>query len=72
MRLRGDMEGVQLTQKEKQILEKLSQGFTSQKIAEEFFMAVSTINNYRNTLIEKFEAKNVTDMVRIALEKGYI
>ncbi|GAA4161510.1 response regulator transcription factor [Chryseobacterium ginsenosidimutans] len=56
----------QLTRREKQILSLLAQGKTSQNIAQELFLSPLTVDTHRRNLIQKFEVKNVAEMIAAA------
>ncbi|SMG33335.1 two component transcriptional regulator, LuxR family [Marivirga sericea] len=73
MRVYGESEGgVKLTDTERKILQHLSEGDTSGEISEKLDLAPNTITSYRKLLLQKFEAKNVSHMVKMAFEKGYL
>jgi len=73
MRVYGESEGgVKLTDTERKILQYLSEGDTSGEISDKLDLAPNTITSYRSLLLQKFEAKNVSHMVKMAFEKGYL
>ncbi|WKV10870.1 response regulator transcription factor [Marivirga harenae] len=73
MRVYGESEGgIKLTDTERKILQYLSEGDTSGEISEKLDLASNTISSYRKLLLQKFEAKNVSHMVKMAYEKGYL
>lgn len=61
-----------LTKREKQILQLLSQGKTSQRIAEELFLSPLTVDTHRKNLLQKFNAKNSAELVNRALKQNII
>ncbi|MDH5397049.1 MAG: response regulator transcription factor [Cyclobacteriaceae bacterium] len=72
MRQYGEIEGIDLSDREIQIMQLLSDGFTSEQIGEIIFASTHTINTYRKNLLLKFDAKNVTELIKKALKEGYI
>jgi len=56
----------QLTRREKQILSLLAEGNTSQTIAHELFLSPLTVDTHRRNLIQKFEVKNVAELITAA------
>lgn len=73
MRVYGETEGgIKLTDTERKILQYLSEGDTSDEISGKLDLASNTISSYRKLLLQKFEAKNVSHMVKMAYEKGYL
>ncbi|WP_292010704.1 response regulator transcription factor [Chryseobacterium sp.] len=57
-----------LTKREKQILQLLASGKTSINIAEELFLSPLTIDTHRKNLLQKFKAKNSTELITFALQ----
>jgi DNA-binding NarL/FixJ family response regulator len=57
-----------LTKREKQILNLVAQGKTSNMIAEELFLSPLTVDTHRKNLLQKFQAKNSTELVNQAIE----
>jgi DNA-binding NarL/FixJ family response regulator len=55
-----------LTKRERQILFLLAEGKTSQKIGEELFLSPLTIDTHRKNLIQKFNVKNVAELIMTA------
>ncbi|WKK79729.1 response regulator transcription factor [Marivirga arenosa] len=73
MRVYGESDGgVKLTDTERKILQLLSEGDTSGEISDKLDLSPNTITSYRKLLLQKFEAKNVSHMVKMAYEKGYL
>ena len=65
------MENV-LTAKEQAILKLVSEGMTSEQIAEQMCLSLPTIKWYRKKLRAKFEANTSVEMVRKAMKQGLI
>lgn len=61
-----------LTKREQQILKAISEGCTSAEIAEELFISVITVETHRRNLLQKFKAKNMIELVKIAIENKLI
>lgn len=55
-----------LTQREKEILTMISNGFTSNQIAEKLFLSPVTVETHRRNLLTKFKVKNMIEMVQLA------
>lgn len=60
------------TPREKEILVFIANGFTSLEIAEKLFISLNTVETHRRNLINKFQAKNMAEMVRIAISNGFL
>lgn len=57
-----------LTQREKEILMMISNGHTSNQIAEKLFLSPVTIETHRRNLLTKFKVKNMVELVQLALK----
>lgn len=69
----NDVKGIpQLTKREKEILRLLADGKTSTVIAEELHISPLTIITHRRNLMNKFEAKNVAELIMAATRSNYL
>jgi DNA-binding NarL/FixJ family response regulator len=55
-----------LTRREKEVLELISDGLTTQEIADKLFVSPTTVDTHRKNLLLKLEAKNVAAMIKAA------
>lgn len=62
----------QLTNRERCTLRELAQGLTNRQIGERLGVAETTVRDYVQALMRKFEATNRTQVVRRALERGLV
>lgn len=62
----------QLTKREKQILRMISEGKTSAEMAEELFLSPLTIETHRRNLLQKFEVKNVAELIAAAIHQKFL
>ncbi|MCB0497575.1 MAG: response regulator transcription factor [Cyclobacteriaceae bacterium] len=62
----------QLTERELEILTLVAEGLSTNKISEELFIAVRTVETHRKSIMEKLEVSNVAGMVRIAVQEGLL
>ncbi|WP_158798231.1 response regulator transcription factor [Pedobacter sp. L105] len=58
-----------LTRREKQILILIAEGKTSQTIANDLFLSPLTVDTHRKNLIQKFEVKNMAELIKVAYEQ---
>lgn len=63
---------IKLSRQEKLLLRLLSEGHTSDEISERMDTSVHTISSYRRNLLIKFEAKNVTQLIALAIKDGFL
>src|SRR5690606_32905621 len=59
-----------LTAREKEILQLIVNGSTSQEIADQLFLSINTVINYRTSILLKLDAKNMAVLVSKALKMG--
>jgi len=57
-----------LSEREKEVLLLICQGFTNAKIAEKLFISPRTVDNHRSNLLLKTGAKNTASLVAIAIK----
>ena len=61
-----------LTSKEKEVLELVGKGYTSEAIAAKLFLSKRTIDTHRSKIMEKLELKSLPDLMKLAVEFAYI
>jgi len=61
-----------LTRREKEILQLITEEYTNQEIADKLFISPHTVDNHRVSLLSKMQAKNTAGLVRKALEQGLV
>jgi len=65
-------EVVWLTQREKELLRLVAEGYTNTEIADKIFLSPETIKGYRKNLLLKLGAKNTAVLVKMAIEQKLI
>ncbi len=61
---------VHLTNKEREILQLIAEGFTSKKIADEFKLSLNTVHVHRNNIMRKLNIHKQAELIRYALKQG--
>ena len=61
-----------LSQREREVLELVAQGFTNQQIADRLGLSVKTVETYRSRLVEKLGLRSRAELVRYALDSGLL
>jgi len=61
-----------LTAREREVLQLIAEGSSNQKIAQELYISVKTVEAHRAHIMTKLHAKNRTDLIRYALRKGLV
>jgi DNA-binding CsgD family transcriptional regulator len=61
-----------LTRQEKEILKLIVDGKSSREIANALFISVRTVENHRSSIMEKMGVRRTVDLVKEAVQKGYI
>jgi DNA-binding NarL/FixJ family response regulator len=71
----GIREGVKksiLTNREKEVLSLIAGGKSNKEIADMLYISVHTVERHRANLMEKLNFKKTADLVKYAIEKGYV
>jgi len=61
-----------LTRREKEVLLEAASGLTTSQIGEKLFISPHTVESHRKNLIEKFGSKNLSSVIKLAIEYGLI
>lgn len=61
-----------LTKREKEVLKRIAQEYTTQEIADQLFLSKHTIESYRKNLISKLQVRNLAGLTRYAVEQGLL
>ena len=61
-----------LTQREREILKLIAEGYKNKKIADDLCISVKTVEKHRANIMEKLNLHNTSDIVRFALRNGLI
>ncbi|MDX3456571.1 response regulator transcription factor [Streptomyces sp. ME02-8801-2C] len=61
-----------LTDREREVLRAAADGATNAELAKSLHLSQGTVRNYLSTAIQKLTARNRTEAVRIAREKGWL
>lgn len=61
-----------LTPREREIVKLIAEGKSSKEVAELLFISARTVDNHRAKIMEKLNLKKATDLVKYAMEKGYV
>lgn len=64
--------GVDLTRREKEVLELICLGFSNQEISEKLFISQRTVERHRSSLLFKTDSKNSVSLVVFAIKNGYV
>ncbi len=65
-------EGDPLTEREREVLQLVAEGHSNQRIAEQLFLSVKTVEAHRAHIMAKLHAQSRTDLIRYAIRKGMI
>ena len=61
-----------LTQREREILKLIAEGYKNKEIADALCISVKTVEKHRANLMEKLDLHNVQALTTIAIEKGIV
>ena len=59
---------IEITKREKEIMELISLGYSNKEIAEKIFVSVSTVDAHRYNILKKLEVKNTAEMITKAIK----
>lgn len=65
-------EDIQLTKREIEVLNDISDGLKSQEIAEKLFISERTVEAHRGNIMKKLQAKNMAELIKKAMNLGLI
>jgi len=61
-----------LTNREREVLKLISEGYTSKQIAEMLFISVKTVDNHRANIMNKLDIHDTAGLVRYAIRIGLV
>lgn len=61
-----------LTPRERQIIKLIAEGKTSKEIAILLFISIHTVNNHRKNIKKKLKIYNNADLIKYAMQRGYV
>jgi DNA-binding NarL/FixJ family response regulator len=64
--------GIELTKREKEVLELICRGYSNQQISEELFISQRTVERHRSSLLYKTDSKNSVSLVVYAIKNGLV
>ena len=60
------------SKREREILQLIYEGYTSQEIASKLFISQQTVESHRKNMISKAGTKNMFGVIRVAIERELI
>ena len=60
-----------LSTREKEVLTLLAEGKSSREIADLLYISIRTVEHHRSSINKKIKAKNIVELVKYAIRKGY-
>lgn len=63
---------VELSERELEVLSAISAGLKTQEIADKLFVSGNTVEFHRRRILRKLGATNMAELIRKAIEKGYL
>lgn len=71
-KLRGALQGGELSGREEEVLRLVAWGYTNKEIAGYLNISVKTVETHKTNLMEKLDLKGRSDVVRYALRSGWL
>lgn len=63
---------IDLTAREKEIIQLIGEGLNTQEIGEKLFLSTHTVNTHRKNILSKLEVKNSVGVIRFGIQSGII
>lgn len=63
---------INLTDREKEIIALIAQGFSNKEIGDKLFISHRTVDTHRTNLMKKLEVNNIAGLIRFALKNGLV
>ncbi|HAA13136.1 MAG TPA: hypothetical protein DCE41_16175 [Cytophagales bacterium] len=63
---------IALTEREREVLELIVKGLTSNEIGERLFISPRTADGHLKKLISKFEVRNTMELIAKAIQDGWV
>lgn len=70
--LRGSREGNELSEREREVLRSIAQGYSNKEIAAQLGISIKTVETHKANFMEKLRLRSRVDIVRFALQKGWL
>jgi two-component system response regulator NreC len=70
--LRGEIQGLPLSERECEVLRCIAQGYTNKEIAVKLAVSIKTVETYKARAMEKQDLQSRVDIVHYALEQGWL
>jgi len=71
--VKGTQDGlIRLSMREKEVFPLLADGLTIKEIAERLYISPKTVETHKYNIMEKLNAKSITDLTKIAIQKNLI
>ncbi len=61
-----------LTDREREVLKLIGEGYTSREIAELLFLSINTVERHRTNIMDKLGMHNKSQLIRFAIRKGLV
>jgi two-component system, NarL family, response regulator DegU len=68
----GDTPKKELSDREKEVLRFVAQGYTSREIADLLFISLYTVNAHREHIMNKLNIRNIVELTRYAIDSGIL
>lgn len=70
--LRGDIQGVGLSDREESVLRLIAQGYSNKEVAAQLSLSIKTVETYKARSTEKLRLDSRVDMIRYARDRGWL
>jgi DNA-binding NarL/FixJ family response regulator len=63
---------IEITKREKEIIQLISEGLSNKEIAQKLLVSISTVDAHRYNILKKLEVKNTAEMITKAIKMKLI
>jgi DNA-binding NarL/FixJ family response regulator len=67
---KGPLPESKLSPREREVLQMIAEGYSTEQIAAALFISVKTVSTHRRNIMEKLQINSVADMVKFAIREG--
>jgi len=62
----------ELTKREREVVKLVAEGYKNKEVAEELGISVKTVETHRSNIMNKLAFRNVSQLIRYAIQKGLV
>ncbi len=72
LKARGELQKVELTERELEVVKLVAEGFMNKEISDQLNISIRTVETHKTNIIQKLKLKSSIDIVKYAIKNGII